>query len=317
MNYRLSNSVIGQDAFLDLSGGEYADIVASMQRLYLAKDVEEKLDLLLENYFEYEGELLDLGLRYSLFRPLDELRMADETQLLIRRTLNLLSAASMYVDQVKHAVSQYFKSDESRKADIERLFSAEYDQYLEYRIGAELRNHVMHRGLPLHNVSWPSEWEEIDSPERRLRFSVVPSLLVDDLVDEGGFKPKVLEDMQASGRSSWPLTPILRRYVESMTTVHGSVRKLLSEQVDRDYQVLLMYRARANAELGPSVTGLVVIAAVGDRGNVVERHYLSERFWERRRVLMCKNNGFQNLSLRYVSGEHPGDAAQRPAAPDS
>lgn len=316
MNYRLSNSTARQGAALELSRDEYDDFVASMRRLYLAKDIEEKLDLLLENYFEYEGELLNLGLRYSLFPRLDGLRMDEETQLLIRRTLNLLSAARMYRDQITHAVSQYFKSIGSRKVDVDSLFSVEYDQYLEYRIAEELRNHVQHRGLPLHMVSWPSAWEEMDSPEQRMRFSVVPILSVDDLADEGDFKAKILRQMQASGTSSWHLTPILRRYVESLTRVHGSVRSLLSEQVDRDHQSLLRSRERVKAELDVDVTEFVVVAIVNDCGIVVEQHYLSERFWERRLALMRKNDGFQNLSLRYVSGEHPGDAAQHPAAPD-
>ncbi len=306
MNYRLGNWSSNYRSTLDLTASEYTDILEAMRRIDLAKDVEEKLDLLLENYLEYEGELLSIGLRNSLFIRLDDHRMSSERLLINRRTLNLLTAAKTYIDQVKHAVSRYFGPGQPRKAEVDALFSAEYDQHLEYRVAEELRNHAQHRSLPVHALSWTSQWEDMDSREKRLRFWIVPSFSVDELTDEGGFKPSVLQELQASGRPIWPLTPVLRRYVESLATVHITLRDLLSSQAEGDHQALLRARERAEAELGSKLDWLG-IAALDDDGNIRERHYIFERSWERRTALMSKNNILQNLSRRYVSGEHPGD----------
>ena len=40
MNYRLGNWTMGNDAALELTANEYADIVAIIRRIYLARDIE-------------------------------------------------------------------------------------------------------------------------------------------------------------------------------------------------------------------------------------------------------------------------------------
>jgi hypothetical protein len=147
----------------------------------------------------------------------------------------------------------------------------------------------------------------MNAPERRLRFFMVPSISVEELLDEGGFKAEVLAELQASGKSSYPLTPILRRYVESLTSVHKEVRSLLSGQADLDHRALLEIRERTTISLREELTGLVVTASDED-DQVKERHYVQDRSWIRRAALIRKNDDFSNLSCRYVSSEHPGDA---------
>jgi hypothetical protein len=307
MEYRLRIWALGHDRGLELTAEEFANIATVMNRLYIAADIEEKLDLLLENYLEYEHELLALGLRYSVFHAsLDDQRVFNERRVINRRAVNLFTAARIYVDQVKHGMSRYFQPSASR-VDVSDLFAAEYDAHIEYRIAESLRNFVQHRSLPVHDLAWYSRWEEMEAPERRLRFSVVPSISVEELLDEGGFKAEVLAELQASGKSSYPLTPILRRYVESLALVHKQVRSLLSEQADLDHRALLEIRERAKIELREELTGLVVTSSDGD-DQVKERHYLQERSWNRRAALIRKNEDFSNLSRRYVSSEHPGDA---------
>jgi hypothetical protein len=136
MVYNLRIWAAGHGPGVEITSTEYANLVAAMQRIYLATDVEEKLDLLLENYLEYERELLNLGLQSSLFTSIDDHRVFREAQLINRRTANLLTAARMYIHQVKHSVSKYFNSGHGPDVDV--LFSAQYDQHLEYRIAEAL-----------------------------------------------------------------------------------------------------------------------------------------------------------------------------------
>lgn len=151
------------------------------------------------------------------------------------------------------------------------------------------------------------EWEEHNAPKQRLRFVVSPIISVQQLADERGFKPKILTELRASDNDELPLTPILRRYVESLTSVHEAVRDMLSVQAESDHQVLLQACERARQEL-PGLTGLAVIKGETEE-NLEERHYISMNAWERRESLMRKNTVFSNLSRRYVSGEHSGDFA--------
>ncbi len=306
MIYNLRILAAGFGSGIELTGTEYASLVSAIQRIYLATGVEEKLDLLLENYLEYESELLQLGLQSCLFTSIDDHRVFREAQLINRRIVNLLTAARMYIDQVKHSLARYFDPDPA--PDIAALFSAEYDQHLEYRIAEALRNHTQHRALPVHTVLAFREWEKKHTAEQRLRFTVIPSVSLEELVDEGEFKASVLAELEQSGKKFFPLTPILRRYVESLASVHGKVRLLLSDRTDLDHQTLVAALDRARSELNEKLTGLAVTSGI-DPEHPSERHYISERSWARRSTLIRKNSQLLNLSLCYVSAEHPGDAA--------
>jgi hypothetical protein len=306
MEHRLQIMAAGHGTGVEITADEFANIAAVISRIHIAADIEEKLDLLLENYLEYEQELLALGLRFSVFPTFfDDQRVFSEIRVINRRVINFLTAARIYVDHVKHALSRYFEPGAS--GDVSDLFAAEYKAHLEYRIVEALRNFSQHRGLPIHGLAWPSQWEDMNAPEQRLRFSVVPSVYVDELVDEGGFKASVLAELQASSKPSYPLTPILRRYVESLTSVHQQVRSLLSKQAELDHQALLEFRERAKIALREELTGLAVTASDED-DQIKESHFVQERSWNRRAALIRKNSDFSNLSRRYVSSERPGDA---------
>lgn len=306
MVYNLRIWAAGHGPGVEITSTVYANLVAAMQRIHLATDVEEKLDLLLENYLEYERELLNLGLQSSLFTSIDDHRFFREAQLINRRIANLLTAARMYIDQVKHSVSKYFNSDHG--PDVAALLSAQYDQHLEYRIAEALRNYTQHRALPVHRIRWPFQWENRNSPDQRLRFSVIPSISLEELINEGEFKATVLRELQESGKEYFSLTPILRRYVECLASVHAEVRRCLSHQADLDHQTLMATLDLARTEFHKDLVALVVSAGEDDE-QPEEHHYVSERSWTRRQTLVRKNSNLNNLSRRYVSAEHPEDAA--------
>jgi hypothetical protein len=306
MVYNLRISALGQGAGIELTESEYSAIVTAMRRIYIARDIEEKLDLLLENFFEYERDLLSLSLRSSLFPPLDDQRIDLETQLINRRVINLLSTARMYIDQVRHSIPKFLPPNTS--LDLDALFSAEYDNHLEYRVAESLRNYSQHRALPVHQVSWPSAWEEMDSENSRLRFGLIPDISIEELEAEGGFKASVLKELKASGKSHFSLTLILRRYVESLATVHAQIRASIAEQTEKDHNVIQAAMERARKELRDNLVGLVVTKGA-DPGHVGEHRFVNERSWRRREFLVQKNSILKNLSRRYAAAEYPSSVA--------
>jgi hypothetical protein len=85
MEHHLRIWALGYDVGLKITAADYAEIVAALRRIRLACDIEEKLDLLLENFREYEGELLTQALRESLFSSQDDVKTIGEIQVLNRR----------------------------------------------------------------------------------------------------------------------------------------------------------------------------------------------------------------------------------------
>jgi len=306
MIHNLRIWALGHDTGIELSESEYDSVVTAMHRVYLARDIEEKLDILLENFMEYERDLLSLALQYSLFPMLDDHRVAIERQLVNRRITNLLSSARMYADQMRHSISQLASG--GSVPDAAALFSAEYDNHLEYRIAEALRNFSQHRALPVHFMGWPSSWDEMDTDNRRLRFSVVPELSLDELEIEGEFKATVLDELRRTGKKQFPLTPILRSYVESLARVHKQIREAIAGQVESDHEVIVRNLDRARAEFGGSLVALVASKGV-DPDRPDEHHFVNEKSWKRREFLIKKNRSFAKLSRRFVSAEHPSDVA--------
>ncbi len=306
MIYNLRIRAAGFGEGIKITAAEYSALVNATKRIYLATGFEEKLDLLLENYLEYERELLNLALESCLFWETDDHRVFREAQTINRRIANLLTAARLYIDQMKHSVSSYFAP--GLAPNVAAFFTAEYEQHVEYRIAEALRNHAQHRELPVHQMSWPFEWEEIDTPQRRMRVWVVPSILVDELATAGKFKASILAELQRLGEESLPLTPILRQYVESMCVVHDKIRQSVSSQAELDYATTAAALDRARVEFGQELAGLVVSAGENSEAPA-EHHYISDRSWTRREVLLKKNSRLTKLSRKYVSAEHPSDTA--------
>lgn len=289
-----------------LTESEYDSIVAAMKHIYLARDIKEKLDLLLENFIEYERDLLALGVQHSLFPPLDDLRRDIERQLVNRRVANLLSSARMYCDQLRHSISRLFSH--AAGPDAAELFTEQFDRNLEFRIAEALRNFSQHRALPVHIMNWPSACEEIETEKKRLRFGIVPSISVDELETEGGFKASVLSELRVSGKKQFSLTLILRKYVECLTVVHEQVRAAIAGHIEKDHELISKALERARGEFGENLVGLVVSKGV-DPSDVAEHHFVNEKSWKRREFLVHKNSSFSKLSRRYVSAEHPCDVA--------
>jgi hypothetical protein len=153
MIHNLRIWALGHDTGIELSESEYDSVVTAMHRVYLARDIEEKLDILLENFMEYERDLLSLALQYSLFPMLDDHRVASERQLVNRRITNLLSSARMYVDQMRHSISQLASG--SSGPDAAELFSAEYDNHLDVVYDVEPKRDS---GVVLWRIDLASEW---------------------------------------------------------------------------------------------------------------------------------------------------------------
>lgn len=135
-------------------------------------EIQEKLNLVLENYIEFEKELLGLALATSVGQP-EPLGMVADLHTAHRRLINLLSTCRLYFDQVPgniHALDPL-----GRNSPLARGFAARRGQEranrLGFRVMEELRDHLQHCGLPLGQVTYLGEWVTIRSEDRRKQTS--------------------------------------------------------------------------------------------------------------------------------------------------
>src|SRR5262245_54363715 len=68
MRYGVFRLHVGRKQLVELTKERYDEVKDAKERLLAALSVEEKLDLVMENYAEFEVELLQLATRQMLFQ---------------------------------------------------------------------------------------------------------------------------------------------------------------------------------------------------------------------------------------------------------
>ena len=302
MNYGLKRYLLGSPAFVDISGEEYSQIKLAKANLLEVLFIEEKFDVLIENYLELEMGFLEIAAGHMVLRNLSYTRLINEKNSINRRLINLLSACRSYLDQTKHHLHKIFGKDSETVRKIEEFKNQLYDQCFGYRVMEALRNYVQHRGFPIPSVTVITRSVESESGNRIL-FSLTPHIHPQDLEEDKDFKKPVLEELKSSG-DKIDVKPLMRDYIASLGSVHEKIRALLKEEIHFWTQTILtaMESFQEKYPKEPSIIGLAAVVR-NDDGTYDQPVFLFKDFMEYRQQLEKKNSSFSTLRKRYVSSE--------------
>jgi hypothetical protein len=291
MEYFLRKEVMGQPPQVAISEPDFAASKNARNVLVAGFAIEEKYEVLIASYVEFERKILDASV-WSMVRnfvgyyDFFELRLAMNICL-----INLLTSARMYVDQLPRHVKECVPR---RRAKA--LFSTEHDAHPEYRLMEALRNHVQHHGLPVHSASLGSRWTGIKADEF-VEFSLEVAVLRSLLEENDKFNAKVLAEMPPNV----DLKVATRRYLESLSNVHAGVRGLIEASIDNARRTLEDAHKRYGESYDGSLVGL--IACKFDGKKYIETVPLLLDWDDVRIKLQQKNSRLTNLAKRYVSGK--------------
>lgn len=216
-------------AEIAISTDRYEEITHAQEKIIIGLQFEEKLDLLLENYVEWEAALLTLAQRYIVWPGRSHDEAMDERLELDRRLVNLLTACRLYLDQAGHTLSQFFGPRSAQEASIDKSKSTFYDNVFGYRFMEAIRNHIQHRALPIAETQY---WHSADDrPDLgRVEVVVIPCVNVADLKSDPKFKPQIIEELK--GRTPMlDLRGPVREYVSCLMELHETMRGLLDAVV--------------------------------------------------------------------------------------
>lgn len=300
MIYGIAKQTLDSPGLIEISEEEFRLIESSQENLFEVLYLEEKLDLVTENYYEYEVELLSLGCRLMIFRDDDYFSMSDDRNLLCRRVSNLLSACRMYIDQSKHHIKNIYGDKSTFYKQIIDLQGAQYDQRLGYRVMEELRNYVQHRGIPIHNVMFTRQMIEGD-PSSHVLFQIVPKLQISVLKNDEKFKRRIIEELSSQNKDIVDLRPYIRDYIEGIVFVHERLREILQPDIllwektidDVIEKFTLHFEAT-------SIIGLAIVT-IDEDGKWIRTKPIFKDFIDKRRSFEKKNRVFINLNKRFAS----------------
>ena len=293
--------VLGSLAFVPVAESEYRAILEARSGLFECLYLEEKFDLVIENYLELETWLLESTARHMVFGGQDYRWFQVERGLCNRRLANLLSTGRSYVDQAKYHVKRIFPSGSDQFEIIVAKFSEQYDTRLGYRSMEALRNFVQHRGFAADSLVY--EMKRVQGTDGAgLRFAANPYLSPPGLRASGGFKEGVLSELEAIGEQV-DLKGLVRDYVEGLWTVHDVIRERIKSLVQQ-WETLVCEAIDLFKSMHPEegAIGLSVVARKSE-GIYPESAALFMDFIEYRKILERKNGNLVNLANRYVSSE--------------
>jgi len=290
MDFAITALVLQRNPRLSISEVEFSELRSARAALRAAFTLEEIYDLVLGNFHELAVSALNAAVSEMTKWKQSYEEHFDVRVEFNRRSLNLLSAARLYLDQY----SQWMKEVGADSTSVRKLANNLYDSHFEYRFMEALRNHVQHVGLAVHGVNYQSKWLPPNKWER-MEFSVSPYTSRSALASDAKFKSSVLSECP----EQVPIVPTSQVYVQCLSNLHGELRKLV-DPVAKDardrIQAAIARHAEAAAEVIP---GLTAVAFEGT-ASVEEVPLLLD--WDDVRIkLAAKNRTLRALGKSYVS----------------
>lgn len=295
MKYLLRKDVLDEVPEIEISKEKYSEYKTARKVLSNCLAIEEKYEILLSNYLEFEKQILDTTTSFMVREYLDYSDFFDVRLGLNIRVVNLLTAARLYVDQLNLNVRECVPEITDADQTVKELFSKEYDENFEYRFMEALRNYVQHRGIPIHWTSLNAKrilQDDAGFFEYSLELASQRSYL-----KEGKFKKKVLEELD----EKIDLKAAARRYIESISNVHDSVRQIIEQAVSSARALLEDAHQIYSKIYNGNTTSL--IACIYSEDQQVESVPLLLEWDDIRMKLQQRNRKMINLGRRYVTGK--------------
>lgn len=299
MEYLIQVWAIGRAAPKKICKDKFMALKNAKRALNNAIAIEEKYEILCQNYLELEKEVMSCATDYMVEGWPSYDSVGHKRLLLNRRVANLLTTARLYVDHAIQNAKKCLPDNSPDRHLLKQLFSAEYDAKFEYRFMEALRNYVQHSGLAIHHFVLPGAW--VETKEGRMREQGVRIFAGKEYLEgEDGFKKFVYKEMP----ERVDLMLSARSYMESLSAVHMKIRKMVDDHVSSS-RSLIKKAIDEYKEANPEASvGIVVCAREGDEApyDYLEKVSLLLDWDDVRISLVAKNSQLKNLSKSYPTG---------------
>ena len=300
MKYGITRRIHGERVFVDISKESFDEAATAKSNLVQYLFMEEKLDYVLGNFYEFEREMLEAALGHVFSFDINWSKGVAQLHAINRRLVNLLAACRLYLDHVVHHIHEIHGESSPLAAAVAAKKREEYDRHLPYRVLEAMRNYVQHRGFPVHMVTRHSALVG-DGPGAPAKHAVTPWVRVETLARDGKFKTSVLNELMALG-DKVDIKPLVREYIESIGRIHGTIREGLQEDADKWEGVLENVVARFREAGGTELVGLALVG-IADSGSWVEHVEVFDDLVRRRVELARKNKHLTHFAGHFVTSE--------------
>lgn len=304
MKFGITTSAAKYSDFIELKENEFKQILDARDNLFAVLFLEEKFDLISENYYEYETELLSIASRKMISHNDNYFSMSNERNTVGRRIINLMTTCRMYLDSINHHLSLLYAKDIGKLNLIENEKSNQYDNCFGYRVIEALRNHVQHKGIPIHNINF-SYKRIYTGNESMLSHVAIPLINASALEEDSGFKKSVLKELKTIMiEDEIDIRPLIRDYVESIWKIHTLARKMISPDFDIWKNIINnnFKRFQKDSKMEAKVSRIKLVT-INDQDRWDKTTYIFQDYITRIIDYQNKNSTFNFLTKCYASNE--------------
>ncbi|PSB05943.1 hypothetical protein C7B76_30510 [filamentous cyanobacterium CCP2] len=295
-------AIVGlKDYRVEISNKDFALLRTATTHFFEILSIEEKLNLVVENYAEFEKELFNCSLNRMLFGVENWTSGIGGVHSMNRRIVNLLTTCRLYIDQTSHNICSIYGNDSEQEKIFKKQASQEYDSdYPGYRTMEAMRNYVQHRELPVRILN--NKMQLVGTGSNELwKHTIKLSIDINTLSKDGKFKKKVLTELQSLGESV-ELTPLIRQYLRSIGKIHLKIRELLNSDLSA-WEEQIRNPLKQYKEATGYVDGLRAIAI--NESKTIETISILEDVIKRRQMLENKNKYLTHYPFHFISSEAP------------
>ena len=305
MKFYLTKLIDDKQQFFEISKDDFERLKKSRESLFQALFIEEKLEIILGNYVEYEMELLHSSANQMLFGNQDWVWFTKDINRISRRIINLHTSSRLYIDQLAHHFSTIYGSTHENVSKLKSQISKEYDRNLNYRIMSALRNYVQHRSFPIAGCKYVAKKiENTPEGEPDKLYTLMPYLKLDDLKADKKFKQSVAQEMESLGQAI-DIKPIIRGYISSIGNIHNWVRKTLKADIQSWEKCLSDFTNQLTEKFGLNDNTISYYAVAYNEKNVQQEVVtIFEDFIKHRQELEKKNRNFSGLSMQFITSQY-------------
>ena len=290
--YYLRGSSLSETKFVSINKLMF-DEIAEAHKFYVDIIlIEENYDTVVENYYEFERELIDIVARHMLFDVTDEVFLG-QTSLVNRRLLNLLSAVRMYTDHTRRQLIKSF----GKKSAVLCSFQDKSRNLKETNAGFFLLDHVrnysQHAGYAVDSFSVGTSFTPVGDSRLRL-YDMESKLSISEIVQDPrtdpALKSRISEIEQKDAKD------VIRDGIDGLSELHQHLRDNIEEHLLVKKDVLLS-ALLLFSDSSPKTAADDCPSLIHQRGNErVYQRYISRDIVNRLGTFRRKNKHLKGLS---------------------
>jgi hypothetical protein len=283
---------------VDISRDRYQEIKLAKATCLGVVHLEELLALLLENYSDWECELLGLA-QAHIIKPSNDFADAMQQRLLLnKRLINFLTVSRLYFDHSNHIVSKYFNDTSSEATSIKAYKNKLYDDHFGYRLIEALRNHALHCAFPVNFFSQNSRSSPCTDPSYE-EVTIIPILALSAVRENKDFHAKVLNELNTH-EENLDLRPPIREHIQCVLDLHNFVRDTFKVKLKIDRSIYLKAIDDYSMKNGHVINGAHIVH-LGEDGMNIEKVDLTHLFIDYHDFITKKYEVKLNMNQSFAS----------------